>query len=299
MFNLVKFAQTAFKIALIFFLPFLYLQLFRQFGSFLSIVVLIWTFGSIGFTIYAYISEKKRFFLRNEFFKNGNLFFRYGAEVFYRAIPIPVKDEWSAEDSGKFGYKIIDRIQDNFIHSYGSNPLNGSQIVTIIGATDRKSPGDSRGFLKISFAGARGAVFSRFITFQVLGKNVVIHMIAYLLGMPKILDIIYFVISSPFTILTWLFRWLRDEYSIYSTLAKDIDNSFEIIDMEAYFVSTKKNIADCISEELRVHGIYTEKLGQIINNTFNNANVNFGNQSFDQSINNHGANYGNMGNEVK
>lgn len=299
MVNLVKIGQTVFKIALILFLLFVYLQLYNLFDTFLSIVVLVWTLGSIGFTIYAYISEKQRLFLRNEVFKNSNLFFRYGAEVFYRAIPIPVKEAWSAEDSGKFGYKIIDRIQDNFIHSYGSNPLNGTQIVTIIGATDRERSSDSRGFLKISFTGARGAIFSRFITFQVLGKNVVIHLLAYLLGMPKLLDIINFVVASPFTILTWVFRWLRDEYSIYATLAKEIDNSFEIIDMEAYFVSTKKNIADCINEELKEQGLYTEKLAQIVNNTFNNANINFGNQSFDQSVNNYGANYGNMGNEIK
>ncbi|MBN8678564.1 MAG: hypothetical protein J0M29_10085 [Chitinophagales bacterium] len=299
MFKLAKIGQAAFKIAIIVFLPFFYLFLFRLFGTFLSIVVLLWILGSIGFTIYAFVSEKKRLFLRNEFFKNDNLFFRYGEEVFYRAIPIPVKDDWSAEESGKFGYKIIDRIQDSFINSYGSNPLNGSQVVTIIGATDRERPSDSRGFLKISFAGTRGAIFSRFITFQVLGKNVVIHMLAYLLGMPKLLDIIYFVITSPFYILTWFFRWLRDEYSIYAALAKEIDNSFEIIDMEAYFVSTKKNIADCINEELKVQGLYTEKLAQIVNNTFNNANINFGNQSFGQSVNNYGANYGNMATEIK
>ncbi len=298
MFKFFKIGQTVFRVALILCLPFVYLYLYKMFGIFLGIVVLLWTVGSIGFTIYAYISEKQRLFLRNEFFKNGNLFFRYGDEVFFKTMHIPVKEAWSPEESGKFGYEIIDNIQNSFIHSYGSNPLNGSQVVALIGATDRERPGDSRGFLKISFAGARGAVFSRFITFQVLGKNVVIHLLGYLLGMPRLLDIIYFVMASPFTILTWLFRWLRQEYSIYATLAKEIDNSFEIIDMEAYYTSTKQVIANCINEALKAHGLYTRELAMIVNATFNNSNVNFGSQSFDNSINTNGANYGTVGQVV-
>ncbi|GEM_PF-1281233 len=298
MFSFIKVGQTVYKIAIIIFLIFLYFYLYKLFGTFLSIVVLLWTFGCIGFTIYAYVSEKKRMFLRNEFFKKSNLFFRYGNEVLFKTMHIPVLESWSPENSGKFGYKIINRIQDQFINSYGSNPLGGTQVVTIIGATDRDRLTDSRGFLKISFAGARGAVFSRFVTFQVLGKNLVIHLIAYLLGMPKPLDIIVFVIASPFSIWSWLFRWLRDEYSIYATLAKEIDNSFEIVDMLAYFASTKEVISDCIIEELKANGLYNENLGITVNNTFNGSNVNFGSQSFDQSANNYGTNYGTMASEV-
>ncbi len=295
MFKFIKVGQKVYKVLAIILLPFLYLYLFKLFGTFMSIVVLLLVLGSIGFTIYAYISEKQRLFLRNEFFKKNNLFFRYGDEVTHKTMHIPVKEYWGPEESGKFGYEIIDRIQSTFIDSYGSNPLNGNQVVAIIGATDRERASDARGFLKISFSGARGAIFSRFITFQVLGKNVVIHLMMYLLGMPKLLDIIYFVMVSPFSIWTWLFSWLREEYSIYATLAKEINNSFEIIDMLAYFASTKEVIADCIIEALKVHDLYTPNLATIVNNTFNNSNVNFGNQSFDNSVNVQGGNSGTVG----
>jgi hypothetical protein len=294
MFKIIKIGQTF----ITFFLLFLYLYLYRTFGTYLSNVVLIWVLGSIGFSIYAYFSEKKRLILRDEFFKNSNLFFRYGNTVSFKTMHIPVKEAWTPEESGKFGYKIIDKIQNHFIDSYGSNPLNGSQVVAIIGATDRERTSDSRGFLKISFSGTRGAIFSRFITFQVLGKNVVVHQMAYLLGMLKLWDIICFVVASPFSIFTWLFSWLRGEYSIYAKLAKEIDNSFEIIDMQAYFISTKHIISDSIIEELISNDLYTELLGTVVNNTFNNANVNFGNQSFDQSVNNYGSNYGTMGSKI-
>lgn len=299
MFKLFKIGQTAFKLAAIVVLPFLYLFLFRFFTSFLSYIVLVWILACISFTIYAYISERRRLLLRNESFIKDNLFFRYGDEVSFRTMHIPVKEEWGPEESGKFGYMIINRIQDRFVESYGSNPLDGSQVVTIIGATDRERPSDSRGFLKISFTGIRGAIFSRFITFQVLGKNVVFHQLAYLLGMPKMLDVVFFVMTSPFTILSWVFRWFREEYSIYAALAEEIDNSFEILDMEAYYASTREVISDCIIEELKSHGLYTERLASVVINAFNNANVNFGNQSFSQNnINNSGPNYGTVAGQV-
>ncbi len=296
--NLSKIGQKAFKIAAIVLLLFFYLYLYRFFSGYLSIIALIWVLGCMAFAIYAFLSEKQRLAIRSEFFKKTNLFFRYGDEVLYRTKHVPVRAEWTAEESGAFGYKIIDRIQNRFLQSYGGNPLNGSQVVTIIGATDREYPTDSRGFLKISFIGVRGAVFSRFITFQVLGKNVVIHLLAYLLGMPKLLDIIFFVVASPFSIFTWLLSWYREDYRIYARLAKEIDNSFEIMDMLAYYRSTQEMIAECIIDEMKVNGFYTQELAQSISFVFNNSNVNFGNQSYDNSINNYGTNYGTMGNTV-
>jgi len=120
--NLSKIGQKAFKIAGIGVLLFFYLYLYQLFTGYLCIIVLIWVLGCMAFAIYAFLSEKQRLAIRNEFFNKTNLFFRYGDEVLYRTKHVPVKSEWTAEESGAFGYKIIDRIQNRFLQSYGSNP---------------------------------------------------------------------------------------------------------------------------------------------------------------------------------
>lgn len=239
--------------------------------------------GIIGFTVYAFFAEKTRIESGNERFRGDNLFFRYGKEIDSKSLPIPVKASWEAEESINFGNTILNSIQSDFLNSYGNTPLNGKQIVSPIWVTDSERPADTRGFLKVSFTGSRGAIFSRFVSYQVLGKNIVLHMMVHLLGIAQWHEMLFFFLSSPFTIIFWIYRWIRGEYSIYGAVAGDIGNSFEVIDLRAYFVSTRSIIETAITRELKNNDLYSEELKIILNSTLNNVNFgsqNFGNQNF-------------------
>ena len=240
-------------------------------------------FAIIGFTIYAFFAEKTRIESGNERFRGDNLFFRYGEEINYRSIPIPVKSTWKTEDSIEFGNSILNRIQNEFLNTYGNSPLNGKQIVSPIWAADSERPSDTRGFLKISFTGGRGAIFSRFINYQILGKNIVLHRMVHLLGIAQWYEMIFFFLASPFSILFWIYRWIRGEYSVYGAIAGDVGNSFEIMDLRAYYVSTHRIIEDAIIEELKSNDLLSEELGMTLQNVFNNYN--FGNQNIGGSGN--------------
>lgn len=267
------------------------LFLFRP-GSLFSMPQ-IYCLGVIGVTIYLYFEDKKRISSGDERFRGSNLFFRYGLELERRTMPIQVKNEWSAEDSAKLGDSMMYRIQDDFFSSFGENPLNGKQVVSIIGVTDSNRISDSRGFLKISFTGSRGAIISRFLTYQILGKNLVITKLVYLLGIVQWYDMLFYFLISPLTFPFWIFRWLKNEYSIPSVMAADVDNSFEVFDLSAYFVSSGEVVAQAIIHELRENDLYTPELGnsilQILGDfSVNNYNINNTNNSGNQIFGNSG-----------
>lgn len=294
----IKLGQRTFKVLACIFLPYLFFVFIPSF--FYPTLVRLLALGIMVFTVIAYFAEKGRIEKGNERFRKSNLFFRYGEEVLNRAMAIPVHKNWQPAESGAFAFGMITRIQRVFMESFGSNPLNGNQVVTIIGATDSQRPSDSRGFLKISFTGPRGAIFTRFVTYQVLGKNVVVHLLVYMLGIPKFLDVLFYILSSPLRFWGWIYKWAINEYSIYSSIAKDIDSSFEIMDMRAYLASTDHVIADCIVDELMVYGLYAEGLAGQVYQTFNNCQFNFGDDVYGDKVEgnknvNQGINYGNIG----
>jgi len=253
----------------------------------------IYCLGVIAVTIFLYFEDKKRIAGGDERFRGSNLFFRYGEELERKVIAIQVKEEWGPEDSAKFGDSIMYRIQDDFLSSFGSNPLHGQHVVSIVGVTDSNRPSDSRGFLKIAFTGSRGAIISRFLTYQILGKNLVVSKVVYLLGIVQWYDMLFYFLVSPLTILFWIFRWLRNEYSIVSVMSNTVDNSFEVFDLSAYFVSSGQVVANAINNELQANGLYTEELGKMVfqilgDFSMNNYNIDNANNSGNQSFGNSG-----------
>lgn len=234
-------------------------------GHWFSLYIL----GAIGFTIYFFLEDKKRISNQEERFRGLNLFFRYGSEIDRDVLPIPIKDEWSSEDSAKFGDSIIYKIQDVFLSTFGETPLNGKHHVAIIGVADSSRLNDIRGFLRISFTGSRGAIISRFVTYQILGKNLVLSKLTYKLGIIQWYDMAFYFLVSPITILFWVYSWIKQEYSVYSAMASTISNSFEIFDIDAYFYSSGEIIANVIIEELKENDLYTPEFGNIITQVFN------------------------------
>lgn len=271
-----KIGQKPLKIAASFLLACFYIFFLQGWIMYGYVIVIM------AFTIYAFFAEKTRIEKGNESFRGDKLFFRYGEEISFASFPIPVKPSWQPENTISLGNAVLNRIQSEFLNAYGDTPLNGKLLVSPIWATDSTRPSDTRGFLKISFTGSRGAILSRFVNYQVLGKCLVINRIVHLLGIAQWYEIIFFLLASPVSIFFWIYRWIRGEYSIYGAVAGDIGNSFEIIDLRAYYVSTHEIIQNAIIEELKSHDLLSEELRMVIQNNFNNYGTinNSGNQNF-------------------
>lgn len=248
----------------------------QEWGS-LNHWLTLYIIGTIGLTAYFFYEDKKRISNQEERFRGLNLFFRYGSEIDRDILPIKIKDEWSAEDSAKLGDSIIYKIQDVFLSTFGETPLNGKHNVAIIGVVDSGRSTDMRGFLRISFIGSRGAIISRFVTYQILGKNLVLTKLTYRLGIIQWYDMAFYFLTSPLSILFWVYSWIKQEYSVYSAMASTISNSFELFDINAYFYSSGEIISNVIIEELMANDLYTPEFGNIITQVFNDNSTTINN----------------------
>lgn len=259
-----KFWNTIpFKIIVSFIVLFLYYYLSLGWIGYLII------FAIISFSIYAFFSEKKSIESGNVRFRKNNLFFRYGFKIASFPTSLPTKDSWNVEETTAFGDKLTERIKNKFLTHYGDSPLRGKQIISIVNVTDSERPSDSRGFLKISFTGSRGAIFTWFITYELVGNCIVLYRMVFLLGIAHWYDLLFFFVTSPITILFWFYRWIKGEYDIYARVSRGIGNSFEVLDVQVYYESSDELITKAIVEELDANGLLPEPKMQEINNIFN------------------------------
>jgi hypothetical protein len=253
---------------------------FKIIGSLLLVCfyAFYFPFGTIGYVVvlvafcisaYAFFSEKKLIRQGHERFHGDNLFFRYGNELTYTIFSIPVDPKWESEESTNFANGLMDRIIKYFNEYFGATPLNGQQLVNIISVTDSDRTSDTRNFIKISFKGSRGALFTRFITYQLVGKYIVLHRAAFLLGIAHWYDILFFILFSPFSIWLWLYSQIKGEYSVYSRIARGIGNSFEVLDVRAFYESSATLITNATKDELKAHDLYTDELAAQFNINFN------------------------------
>lgn len=233
----------------------LYFYYYLQLGVIGYIVILL----IIGFSIFAFFSENEVLKQGNERFHGDNLFFRYGKEIVYSIFSIEVKQSWSKEDTSNFANEMTDKIYTYFTEYFGDSPLNGKQFVNVIRVTDSEKPSDTRGFIKVSFTGSRGALFTRFITYQLVGRYVVLHRAAYLLGMISWYDLVFFFISSPLSIIFWIYSWIKGEYSIHARIARDIRNSFESLDIRAFYEASASLITNATLATLKENDLYSEE----------------------------------------
>jgi len=220
----------------------------------------------LGFSTYAFFSEKKLIRQGHERFHGDKLFFRYGNELVYDIFSIPVDTKWETEQTINFANGLMNQIINYFDEYFGDNPLNGQQLVNIITVTDSDRTSDTRSFVKVSFKGSRGGIFTRFITYQLVGKYIVLHRSAFLLGIAHWYDILFFILSSPFSIVFWIYSWIKGEYSIYARTARGIGNSFESLDLKAFYESSASLITNATIQELKTHNLYTDEISNRIYN---------------------------------
>lgn len=243
-------------------------------------VFYVYSMLCIALSVYLFYQDKQIIESGNERFHGDNLFFRYGRQLGKDFLPLPIKNEWGNEESAKLGDEIMYSVHDHFISNFGDNPLNGKQLVNIISVTDSDLPSDSRGFVKISFTGRRGAIFSRFVTYNLVGNKLVLSKFVYLLGIVQWYDKFFFFIFSPFTLPFWIRSWIKKEYSIYSSIAGGIDNSFEIFDINAYLSASSNLISDSIIEELEKNDLLSSEQKMVIYQTLNDYSTRTNNFSF-------------------
>jgi hypothetical protein len=248
-----------------FFVACFYLGLFELFGAkaifFLALFFVL--------SILAYLGDKTRETQAMEDFAGDRLFFRYGEQVDSAAIPIPVDPKWGFEETQSYAEtlrlslarRVASRLPESLVQ------VLGNVVVTDQGT------GEQKAFLRVCVRSRFGSLLTHFVHCANFGQTITAHFFTYVRGVHRDLDVLKFVLLSPFTLWFWGLPWLLNRYSIIAHLSAYRASSFDGIDLRTMFCLTNKVVFEETQALLTEAGLMTEEILQIINNRIYN---NFG-----------------------
>jgi hypothetical protein len=223
--------------------------------------------GIIVGAYYAYQRDKQREALGLDDFSNNWLFFRYGHEVDYRRIAIPVKSHWGFKETQVSAQTMRVSLAENIADRL---PVDNVRVMVRKLITDRQS-GEQKEFTRIVIQSQYGSTVTVFIHYAAFGQTVTAHYFTYCRGTHDSWAVLRFLLASPFTIWFWILPWLYNKDSIIAKISEFRGSSFDSIDLQTMYEVAHRVIYEETAEILRQAGLLTEEIQNIIN--FNIQNV--------------------------
>lgn len=215
----------------------------------------------IALAIVAFEQDKKRDTLGLDDFRDGRLFFRYGQEVDYVAIPIPVKEQWGFKETSISAETLRTTLAERICARlpYESVQVIGRKIIADL------ETGEQKEFTRISIRSAFGSSVTMFLHYAAFGQTITAHYFTYRRGIYTIWALIKFALASPFTLWFWGIPWLLNRHSLVSRISDFRSSSFDAIDLQTMYGVAHRVVYEETAEALEEVGLLTEALKQIIN----------------------------------
>jgi hypothetical protein len=237
--------------------------------------VSIGTFGLgffllIGVFVLSYLAlaeDRRREAAGNDDFRANGLFYRYGRQISYKSLSIPVQRERASEEAVRMATELRDGIAERAAHR-----LPGiAEVLCPLAIKDRDVPNDGgKDMVRVRSYSRRGSLLIHFLHYAPLGQSVTAHHFIFLRGTHRPFDEFQFIFFSPFSIWIWGLPWLQNRFSILSHLSMEVANSFDEIDLQTLFEATTYVLSDATAAILQENGLLTEELQQVIvNNHYN------------------------------
>jgi hypothetical protein len=215
----------------------------------------------IALAILAFEEDKRRDTLGSDDFRGGWLFFRYGQEIDYVAIPIPVKDQWGVKETLVSAETLRTTLAERICARlpYESVQVIGRKIIADL------ETGEQKEFTRISIRSTFGSTVTMFLHYAALGQTITAHYFTYRRGVYSVWALVKFALASPFTLWFWGIPWLLNRHSLVSRISDFRSSSFDVIDLQTMYGVAHRVVYEETAAALQEVGLLTEELQQIIN----------------------------------
>ena len=202
-------------------------------------------------------------------FNGGGLFFRYGLEVANANWVIPVKTEWSAEETRSFAESLRRKVAERMRRHL---PDASVQVLdTVVIREKNRSLGKE--FARVWTKTELGSLMVHFLHFASFGRSMALHYRSFIRGTHTSFDIVKFVLATPLSFWFWIWPWANNEYSIISRISHFCESSYDDIDLHTIYITSRDLLLTELRDILEEEGILTEELRQMIFNQITNNNV--------------------------
>jgi hypothetical protein len=215
----------------------------------------------IALALLAFQQDKRRDALGSDDFRDGWLFFRYGQQIDYVTIPIPVKEQWGFKET----LISAETLRTNLAEKICARlPYETVQVIGRKVIADLET-GEQKEFTRISIRSPFGSMVTMYLHYAAFGQTITAHYFTYRRGIYGFWALAKFALASPFTPWFWGIPWLRNRHSLISRISDFRSSSFDGIDLQTMYGVAHRVVYEETAAALREVGLLTEELQQIIN----------------------------------
>jgi hypothetical protein len=212
-------------------------------------------------------------------FKGSKLFFRYGQELSYTAIPIGLEDGIGPEDAEGLRGRLSDFLLEHLQERFGA--LDGASL-KLLQIKDLNSPrkqGEQtrhgeKAFLRLAFHRPRQTGLYCFIHLECLSQHLLVHRYTYLLGQHAWHHALFFVFAAPFHVWRWGLGWVLGRHNTLSQLNRHFEPAaFNLMDLRSRHEAAHFALIAALRRFAKVYGLLTEDLECLLNNQLSTSLV--------------------------
>ena len=232
----------------------------------------------LSFPLIAYFADKQKDRAENDNFKRGGLFARYGKEIYSAIIPIQIDPNKTSMSSEEVISRLRSFLMKELKKQFSNTP--GFSLAEL-SVKDLKKRKDVRDFIRFSFVTPRNTKIHSIVYIPVLGEQIIVQEMVHMRGNYHWYDVLWFLVTSPLTMLFWIRRWFRGEYNIVANLSTKFNSSaFDYLDSMTIFKTTTMLTQTLVLQYARDNGLLTDEIEKIIvQNITNSQNINISKSS--------------------
>lgn len=215
----------------------------------------------IALALLAFERDKRRDALGLDDFRGGRLFFRYGQQIDYVPIRIPVKDQWGFKETQISAETLRTTLAERICARL---PYEAVQVIGRKTIVDLET-GEQKEFTRISIRSAFGSTITMFLHYAAFGQTITAHHVTYCRGVYSGWALAKFALASPFTYWFWGIPWLLNRHSLVSRISDFRSSSFDAIDLQTMYGVAHRVVYEETAAALDEVGLLTEEIRQIIN----------------------------------
>ncbi len=223
----------------------------------------------MGLSVYLVQLDKERETKGDDHFWGEGLFYRYGSAIEDISVPIPIKPDWSREQTRSFAADLRQRLASRLLVKL---PDDHAQVLAPLSITEQKTQ-QAREFLRILIRSPYDSRLTFFLHFAPFGSTVAAQYVAYIRGRFSDWDVVKFALLSPFTIWAWLIPWMLNRYSLCAAISHYAENDFDVIDLQGIHTATRNLVLTELEKLLAEDGMLSETLRQVFNFCITNNNT--------------------------
>ena len=240
-------------------------------------------FAAVAYTVDCCLDRAPR-----DDFKADRLFFRYGRQLYYEAIPIGMEEGIGPEDAAGLQERLDDFLQEHLQERFGSLAGTALRRISIKDLSHRPEPGRpepqrEKTFLRLTFDGPQETKLHFFLHLEGLPQHLIVHIYGYFSGRHAWHQALFFIAAAPFHLWRWGLPWVLGRHHTPSRLNRRFKpEAYALMELRSRNEAAHLAIFAALRRFAQIYGLLSEEVDALLKSRISVASSFFERKSSDR-----------------